>query len=227
MPMPPFRNILASSAICLALLGLSSCISQNCQIIWRGAYEIDKVWWIEGTGDDITPIYLCNGAYYALGKMGPAKGALSTSGTPFEPLDEDYWPIPEKEETAYLRLDGESAQLVQAALQENEQPAQGVRVAFSRDASQHLKTLPQGARRLSVAANAREGRWGLYTATEKLEDSAHSTSEKYWRYPLSVLTAVAIDAPLTLLGNAVLGGGLVVTAPVTLPILIFMEDELE
>ena len=217
MTMPTiFSRILATTALCLAAVGVSSCVSQNCQTIWRGAYEIDKVWWVEGTGDDTTPIYLFNGAYYALGKMGPAKGTLTTSGTPFEPLDEAYWPILEKAERAYLRLDEESAQLVQAALLAKEQPPQGVRVAFSRDTAQHLTTLPQGARRLSVAANAHEGRWGLYTATEELEDSVHTTSEKYWRYPLSILTAVAVDVPLTLLGNTVLGVGMVVTSPVRL-----------
>lgn len=214
--MPSIHKILTTTALSLAAVGVSSCISQNCQTIWRGAYEIDKVWWVEGTGDNTTPIYRYNGNYYVLGKMGPAKGTLTTSGTPFESLDEAFWPIQEKAETAYLRLDEESTQLVQAALQAKEQPPQGVRVAFSRDSSHHLSTLPQGARRQPVAVNAHEGRWGLYTATEELEDSVHTTSEKYWRYPLSILTAVAVDVPLTLLGNTVLGVGMVVTSPVRL-----------
>ena len=38
-----FPRILATTALCLAAVGLSSCVSQNCRSIWRGAYEVDKV----------------------------------------------------------------------------------------------------------------------------------------------------------------------------------------
>ena len=220
--MPPFPKILATCALCLATVGQSSCVSQNCRSIWRGAYEVDKVWWVEGTSDNSTPIYHYNGAYYALGKMGPAKGTLKSPGTAFE---RDYYPIEEKSETAYLRLDEESSLRVKSAMWEKSQESQIV--TFSRDAGQHLSNMPQVAVLLPVAAYVARGQWNAYTATEKLEDSAHTTSEKYWRYPLSILTAVVVDVPLTLLGNTALGVGTVVTAPVTLPILIWRGDEME
>ena len=112
MTLPPFPGILATTALCLAAMGVSSCVSQNCRSIWRGAYEVDKVWWIEGVRDNTTPIYRYNGDYFVLGKMGPAKGTLKSPGSVFE---RNYYPILEKAEPAYLRLDEESALLVKAS----------------------------------------------------------------------------------------------------------------
>ena len=154
--------------------------------------------------------------------MGPAKGTLNSPGSDFV---RNYYPILEKAEPAYLRLDEESALLVKAAIQRKAQ--EPLTVTFRRNPAQHLTSLPPGAQLLPVAAYVVPEQCKIYSETEKLEDSAHSTSEKYWRYPLSILTAVAVDAPLTLLGNTALGVGLVVTAPVTLPILFIAGDEIE
>ena len=62
--MPLIHRILATTALCLAAAGLNSCVSQNCRSIWRGAYEVDKVWWIEGVRDNTTPIYRYNGGHH-------------------------------------------------------------------------------------------------------------------------------------------------------------------
>ena len=222
MTLPTIPRILATTALCLAAVGVSSCVSQNCRSIWRGAYEVDKVWWIEGGRDNTTPIYRYNGDYFVLGKMGPAKGTLKSPGSVFE---RNYYPILEKAEPAYLRLDEESALLVKAARQRKAQ--EPLTVTFRRNPAQHLTSLPPGAQLLPVAAYVVPEQRKIYSETEKLEDSAHSTSEKYWRYPLSILTAVVVDVPLTLLGNTALGVGTVVTVPVTLPILILGGDEME
>ena len=41
----------------------------------------------------------------------------------------------------------------------------------------------------------------------------HTDAHKYYAYPLGAITAVAVDAPLTLAGNALLLGGAVVVLP--------------
>lgn len=176
--MPTIPRILATTALCLAALGLSSCVSQNCRSIWRGAYEVDKVWWIEGVRDNTTPIYRYNGDYFILGKMGPAKGTLKSPGSVFE---RNYYPILEKAEPAYLRLDEESALLVKAAIQRKAQ--EPLTVTFRRNPAQHLTSLPPGAQLLTVAAYVVPEQRKIYSETEKLEDSAHSTSEKILALP--------------------------------------------
>ena len=41
--MTTIPRILATTAICLAAVGLSSCVSQNCQTIWRGSKIAEKM----------------------------------------------------------------------------------------------------------------------------------------------------------------------------------------
>lgn len=202
----------------LSLLILSSCVSQHSQKIWHGAQVVDKAWWVEA-GDGTTPLYRCGDAYYALGKTGSAKGCLKKTYIPFEPMETSYCPMPETVQSTYLRLNAEATLAVRNAMAKGEGGTIELASPFSCHAEEHLTHAPRGLVKLPLSLVVwNKGR--LYAATPQLADSAHATSAKYWRYPLSVLTAVTVDAPLTIAGNAVIASVFLVTSPITVPIAI-------
>jgi hypothetical protein len=53
-----------------------------------------------------------------------------------------------------------------------------------------------------------------------MEERAEADAQKYWRYPLSAITALGVDLPAMIVGNAAVVAVAVITSPITVPIAV-------
>ncbi len=210
-----FPGILATTALCLAVLGLSSCYSTLHKYAWNRAKVIDEAYWVQD--EENIELYRVGDTVYAKGFIGPARGdhkkgwqgnMLYLRGGAYS----CYTPIAERSKPVYIQLNNSYSELRADLLQcRREYPD------LYRDNTFHvwwwrpeispcLTSLPAGAVRLPE-----RGKGNHYI--DEYEDKSHTDAHKYYAYPLGAITAVAVDAPLTLAGNALLLGGAVVALP--------------
>ena len=216
MTMPPFRKILATTALCLAAVGLSSCCSQVHQYIWQKAKVAENAEWFDNK--DSIDLFSDGKHVYAKGNRGTVRGCFKRGpiallipmhGGPggyasFAPTNDDTTPI-------YYRLDADEAREVRKA------EATGKRAVHIFPFHREHATLPAHAKALNVKGEALE-QMQIDGHPAYDEDVPYTTdAHKYYAYPLGVLTAVAVDAPLTLATNAVTLGVGAVGAAVALP----------
>lgn len=209
------RNIVA---LLLSVCCLSSCHSSVYQYVWQRAKVADKVAWVPK--DANVELYRVGGAVYAKGYLGPARGCYK--GCPLQLLDsriggghKTLCPDADKAVPAYFRLYDSSVQQVLAAEKKGEN-----RVSLMLDVDMKMpwESLPAEAQLLSVRG---ENNYHIIVGGHTInylfnqDSSALSTdAHKYYAYPLAVLTAVAVDVPLTLAANATLVAGVAVATPV-------------
>ena len=133
-----------------------------------------------------------------------------------------YSPIAESSKPVYIQLSESYSELRANLLQSRRKNPDLYRddsfhVAWSRpECSPYLTALPSGAVRLT------ERGYGDHFISEDNGYEPHTDAHKYYAYPLGALTAVAVDAPLTLAGNALLlGAGAVMTVTAGPVVLIY------
>ena len=211
-----FPRILATTALCLAAVGLSSCYSTFHKYAWNRAKVIDEAYWVQD--EENIELYRVGDTVYAKGFIGPARGdqkkgwqgnLLNIRGGAYS----CYTPVPEDSKPVYIQLN-ESYSELKADLQQSRRKFPDL---YRNDffhanwwnpaLSPYLTALPAGAVHLSE-----KGR-GSHIIGEYEGYKPHTDEHKYYAYPLGAITAVAVDAPLTLAGNALLLGGAVVVLP--------------
>ncbi len=224
------HRFLTTAALCLAALGLSSCVTTVHRYVWNRAKIVNEAYWVEDAEN--IELYRVGNTVYAKGFIGPARGGQTLDDIPaklpalrggatacFHPIREQSRPVYIKVTDTYteLRQRLEEGRMMPRMKRENEQsarPSEEVFLVswFSPESTPCLTQLPAGAVRLTErgwAAHSNIGRWSANTA--------HTDAHKYYAYPLGALIAVGVDVPLSLAGNALLLGGAVGGAVVALP----------
>ena len=64
MTMPSFHKILATSALCLAALGLCSCISTSHRVVKAWGQSADEVYWVNELGGTTDCLYRIGNELY-------------------------------------------------------------------------------------------------------------------------------------------------------------------
>ena len=209
-------RILTTTALCLATMGLSSCCSQVHQYIWQKAKVAENAEWFDNNNS--IELFSDGKHVYAKGNRGTVRGCLvgepialliPLHGAPggyasFVPTNDDTTPI-------YYRLDADESREARKAEAAGKQS-----VLIFPFFSEHA-TLPAHAKALNVKGATSE-KMNIDGHPAYDEDAPYTTdAHKYYAYPLGVLTAVAVDVPLTLATNAVALGTCAVGAAVGLP----------
>ncbi|MBR3927077.1 MAG: hypothetical protein IKJ58_09965 [Akkermansia sp.] len=223
-------RFLTTSALCLAALGLSSCVTTVHRYVWNRAKIVDEAYWVEDAEN--IELYRVGNTVYAKGFIGPARGGQTLDDIPaklpalrggatvcFNPIREQSRPVYIKVNSTYTELrqtleEGHAETRMKMENGHSVQPSGEVFLVswFSPESNPCLTQLPAGAIRLTErgwAAHSNIGRWSANTA--------HTDAHKYYAYPLGALIAVGVDVPLSLAGNALLLGGAVGGAVVALP----------
>ena len=220
MTIPPFRKIFLSTAICLAAVGLSSCYTNIHQYVWQKAKVAEGGEWLDHPNK--IDLFSDGKHIYAEGKQGKMRGC--GKGAPFgsflplhgcAPAYAYYAPIEESATPVYYRLNSADAAKVRK-VQENGTECVSIELQPNLAAA-----LPAAARPLKVKGQTSVSypmMNGESLERACINDIPFTTdAHKYYAYPLGVLTAVAVDAPLTLATNAVVLGCGAIWAVVCLP----------
>lgn len=188
-------------AACLCALSLSSCYSMVHQHVWQRAKVAENAAWVENRRD--IPLYSDGKSVYAQGTLGTARGCYE--GTAFKLLLPSYGHPsfrPDKATTtpAYFLVEPYTAQDSSAA-EILRMEARGETTCAIRPG--RVAELPANAKPLRIR--------GQYENTlffprkdirfRETPESTKTDAHKYYAYPLGVLTAVAVDAPLTVAMN--------------------------
>lgn len=221
-----YHRILAATALCLAALGLSSCYSTIYRYAWDRARIIDEAYWVQDS--DNIELYRVGDTVYAKAFLGPARGEhkdawrgnmLCLRGGSYS----CYTPIAERSKPVYIRLISSYSEH-KSELQKNRQKNPECyrddvfHVWWSTpECSPYLTSLPAGAIRLKE-----RGEYDHYIS-ESNGYKPHTDAHKYYAYPLGGITAVAVDAPLTLAGNALLLAAGAVMAVTTGPVVLIYD----
>ena len=217
MTMPAIHRILTSTALCLAAVGLSSCVTTVHRYAWNRAKVIDEAYWVQDEKN--IELYRVGDTVYAKGFIGPARGGQATDDIParvyfthggagpcFNPIEEQGRPVYIRVRDGYTKLRKDATSLYASSSGKNAGNVLYVHW-YAPPYSFHLTELPAGAVRLTEHGSTGSG----------IEESdgykPHTDAHKYYAYPLGALIAVGVDAPLTLAGNALLLGGLAATIP--------------
>ena len=215
--MASYTKIPALSAMCLATLGLSSCVTTVHRYVWNRAEIIDEAYWVKDSRN--IELYRVGDTVYAKGFIGPARGGQDTDDIPagvyfthggvgpcFNPIEEQGRPVYIRVRDGYTKLRKDATSLYASSSGKNAGNVLYVHW-YAPPYSSHLTELPAGAVRLTEHGSTGTG----------IEESdgykPHTDAHKYYAYPLGALIAVGVDAPLTLAGNALLLGGLAATIP--------------
>ena len=212
-----FPKILTTTALCLAAVGLSSCVTTVHRYAWNRAKVIDEAYWVQDEKN--IELYRVGDTVYAKGFIGPARGGQATDNIParvyfthggagpcFNPIEEQGRPVYIRVRDGYTKLRKDATSIYASSSGKNAGNVLYVHW-YAPPYSFHLTELPAGAVRLTEHGSTGSG----------IEESDGYTpptdAHTYYAYPLGAITAVAVDAPLTLAGNALLLGGAVVGLP--------------
>ena len=188
---------LLTAALCA--LGLSGCYTQLHQYAWQRAKVVDEAWFQPAEPE----LYQVGNKFYTRAYHGSGRGCYA--GYPFHWVMlrgtgmATFCPDEEKLETVYLPLTEQSAADVQNSLDKGAPYVTHVEIRI--DSGGDLKQLPESGRLLPVKAFLSLG----VTADRTLKNHRmhpRTDAHKYYAYPLGALTAVAVDAPLSIAGTA-------------------------
>ena len=215
-----FHRILTTTALCLAAVVLSSCYSNIHQYVWQKAKVAEGGEWL----DDQNSMELFSEGTHIYAKVNQGKMRGCCKGAPigtFLPLHGSgagyayYAPIKESATPIYYRLSSADAARVRRA------HAAGSEYVQIELWAGLATSLPSAARPLTVKGTTTLSYPiinGESLERARIDDIPYTTdAHKYYAYPLGVLTAVAVDAPITLATNAVALGVGAVGAAVALP----------
>lgn len=205
-------------ALFLAVLGpllFSSCVQRLHREIWRGAKVVDQAWWVNQPID--AELYRVGNAVYTPGIIGQGRGCLvKRDYVPLSPPTKSYCPVEGKTQPGFIRLDDASAAKVLQAVAAGERGEILCSISFCHSPESHLTRLPRGAKLLPVRA------YSCVRCVDQpyMEERAEADAQKYWRYPLSAITALGVDLPAMIVGNAAVVAVAVITSPITVPIAV-------
>lgn len=213
------RRMLRMLICATACAVLSSCYTRVHQYVWQKAKVAEGAEWL----DDQNNIELFSDGkhIYAKGNQGQMRGCYKHS--PYELLvplhgvggHAYYAPIQATATAIYYRLSAADAAKVRKAA------ATGKKYVNIEPAPGQAAPLPAAAKPLKIKGKTTVSYPMINGESLERADVSEipytTDAHKYYAYPLGVLTAVAVDAPLTLAGNAVALGAAAVGAVTITP----------
>ena len=191
-----------SKLLALAIaLSLSSCYTTVYCAVWNHAEVIDEAYWVEDT--DNIELYRVGEKCYVKGFMGPARGGdkdtLSIGIYGLDGCDRMvFTPIKEKAKTVYIRINSTASNIKERA---RDAKKWKYRAAVDWDKpkpSECLTELPSNAVRMNEKMVICDNEISLLDGYE-----SHRDAHRYYAYPLGAVILVAIDVPLTIIGNVI------------------------
>ena len=219
MTMPSFHKILATSALCLAALGLCSCISTSHRVVKAWGQSADEVYWVNELGGTTDCLYRIGNelyvqAYRSSGDV--TMGGISPWGN-YLMLDwatpkYDVTPHTDKAEKVWLRLVNENWNDVRREFRYGDRNLLSENVSLRVTCKDTLTELPPHAIRvevprkrkveLFVVDGLKAGMNVEYSSDSKEErPSTHISADAHalYAYPLSAIMFVGVDVPFTLI----------------------------
>ena len=217
--MTTFRKILATTALCLAALGLSSCISTTHRVVKAWGQSADAVYWANELGGTTDCLYRIGNELYVqayrssgdvtMGGIRPWGDLLMLGWN--EPAY-DVTPHTDKAEKVWLRLVNENWNDVRREFRYGCRELRSEDVHIRVSCKDTLTQLPPDAVRLTVPRKRRVVLHAVdgLTAGMNCEFSFESKEERpstyisadahaLYAYPLSVIMFVGVDVPVTLI----------------------------
>ena len=219
MTMPSFHKILATSALCLAALGLCSCISTSHRVVKAWGQSADEVYWVNELGGTTDCLYRIGNelyvqAYRSSGDV--TMGGISPWGN-YLMLDwatpkYDVTPHTDKAEKVWLRLVNENWNDVRREFRYGDRNLLSENVSLRVTCKDALTELPPHAIRvevprkrkveLFVVDGLKAGMNVEYSSDSKEErPSTYISADAHalYAYPLSAIMFVGVDVPFTLI----------------------------
>lgn len=219
MTMPSFHKILATSALCLAALGLCSCISTSHRVVKAWGQSADEVYWVNELGGTTDCLYRIGNelyvqAYRSSGDV--TMGGISPWGN-YLMLDwatpkYDVTPHTDKAEKVWLRLVNENWNDVRREFRYGDRNLLSENVSLRVTCKDTLTELPPHAIRVEVPRKRKVELFvvdGLMAGmnVEYSSDSKEERPSTYisadahalYAYPLSAIMFVGVDVPFTLI----------------------------
>ena len=214
-----FRKILATSALCLAAMGLSSCISTTHRVVKAWGQSADEVYWANELGGTTDCLYRIGNELYVQAYR--SSGDVTMGGrSPWGDLLMLNWDEPtyevtphtDKAEKVWLRLVNENWNDVRRAFRYGDRDLRSDDVHLSVTCKDALTELPPHAIRvevprkrkveLSVADGLSAGmnvEYGFQTKERRPSTYISADAHALYAYPLSAIMFVGVDVPFTLI----------------------------
>ena len=218
MTMPTIRNILAATALCLAAVALSSCISTTHRVVKAWGQSADEVYWVNELGGTTDCLYRIGNELYVQAYR--SSGEVTMGGrSPWGDLLMQDWnepaydvtPHTDKAEKVWLRLVNENWNDVRREFRYGCRDLLSEDVHIRVSCKDTLTQLPPDAVRLTVPRKRRVVLHAVdgLTAGMNCEYSSDSKEERpstyisadahaLYAYPLSAIMFVGVDVPVTL-----------------------------
>ena len=213
-----FRKILTTTALCLAAVGLSSCISTTHRVVKAWGQSADEVYWVNELGGTTDSLYRIGNelyvqAYRSSGEV--TMGGISPWGDLLmldwnEPIY-DVTPHTDKAEKVWLRLVNENWNDVRREFRYGDRNLLSENVSLRVTCKDALTELPPHAIRvevprkrkveLFVVDGLKAGMNVEYSSDSKEErPSTYISADAHalYAYPLSAIMFVGVDVPVTL-----------------------------
>ena len=213
-----FRKILATTALCLAAVGVSSCISTTHRVVKAWGQSADEVYWVNELGGTTDCLYRIGNELYVQAYR--SSGEVTMGGrSPWgdllmmdwnEPIY-DVTPHTDKAEKVWLRLVNENWNDVRREFRYGCRDLLSEDVHIRVSCKDTLTQLPPDAVRLTVPRKRRVVLHAVdgLTAGMNCEFSFESKEERpstyisadahaLYAYPLSAIMFVGVDVPVTL-----------------------------
>ena len=214
-----FRKILTTTALCLAAVGLSSCISTTHRVVKAWGQSADEVYWVNELGGTTDCLYRIGNelyvqAYRSSGEV--TMGGISPWGDLLmldwnEPIY-DVTPHTDKAEKVWLRLVNENWNDVRREFRYGDRNLLSENVSLRVTCKDALTELPPHAIHvevprkrkveLFVVDGLKAGMNVEYSSDSKEErPSTYISADAHalYAYPLSAIMFVGVDVPFTLI----------------------------
>lgn len=200
----------------LACGALSSCVTTVHRYVWNRAQIVDEVFWVDDPQN--VQLYRVDNAYYAKGYIGPARGAQTTHDVPGFVIGLHggsglcFYPIKEQGRPVYFRVSEFGNKPGEMHIAEAREKGKKLHLcAYTPAPHNYIAELPSHAVAVTEPGciMAEDIYRGDASAPARID--AHA----WYAYPVGALLAVAVDAPLTAIGNAALAAVASVTVPLS------------
>ncbi len=194
------KHLFLSKLLALAcVLFLSSCYTTVHRAVWNHAEVIDEVYWVED--EDNIEIYRVGEKCYVKGFMGPARGGVEAD-LPIGLYGLDgcnrivFTPIKSKAKTVYIRLNSTASEIKERARNAKKWKYRAAVDWSKPKPTECLTELPHNAVRMNEKMTILDNEISLLNGYTSRRD-AH----RYYADPLGAAILVAVDVPLTIVGN--------------------------
>ena len=217
--MPTIARILTTTALCLAAVSLSSCISATHRVVKAWGQSADEVYWANELGGTTDCLYRVGNELYVQGYRSSGDVSMGVEncfgGIWMNPEEAVYevTPHPDKAEKVWLRLSDMDWSDAQRYFRTGETRFSSDCISLRVTSRDALTELPSHAARLAVPRTRRvtlavqdglsAGKNWDWERDEYGRPSDHISADAHalYAYPLAGALFLAVDVPLTLVNG--------------------------